>query len=164
MSPPKIILIAAMARNRVIGSHNHIPWHIPEEMAHFKATTMGHALVMGRKTWESIGHPLSGRTNIIISRNHNYQAAGCLTALTIGAGITLAQRNHQTIFIIGGGEIYRQAMEHASAILISKLHRDVEGDVLFPAIDHRHFQLQTEQTIYGSERFTLQQFIRRPQP
>ncbi|MDP2756976.1 MAG: dihydrofolate reductase, partial [Desulfurivibrionaceae bacterium] len=120
----KIILIAAMAKNRVIGRGNTIPWHIPGEQQRFKTLTMGHALIMGRKTFESIGRPLPGRKTVIISRNREYQAAGCLVAQSLSAAIALCP-TEETIFIAGGGEIYREALPLATAIYLTVLDREV---------------------------------------
>lgn len=163
MSSPEIIIIVAMAKNRVIGKDNMIPWHIPEDLHHFKTTTMGHAIIMGRKTWESIGRPLPGRANIIVSRTiqilpKEYQAATSLTqALQCAAG-------HEKIFIIGGGEIYREALPLAHSIQITLLHRKIDGTVYFPPIPRDHFSLHHEKQRHWSEPVTLQRFIRKAPP
>jgi len=155
----KIILIAAMAQNRVIGRNNTIPWHIPGEQQCFKALTMGHTLIMGRKTFESIGRPLPGRTTIIISRNREYQAAGCLVAQSLAGAIALCPEA-ETIFIAGGGEIYREGLDLAEAIYLTVLDREVEGDILFPEFDPDQFRSISEERVEGSDPYTFAVFAR----
>ena len=118
----EIILIAAMDPNRVIGYKNRIPWHIPEEMEHFKKSTMGHGIIMGRKTFESIGKALPGRTNIVLSTNHNLALSDCHIAHSLAEGIYHSS-NQEKVFIIGGRTLYIQAMEHVDTILLSVIHR-----------------------------------------
>ena len=155
----KIILIAAMAKNRVIGRGNGIPWHIPGEQQRFKGMTMGHTLIMGRKTFESIGRPLPGRKTVIISRNPEYQAAGCLVANNLSAAIALCP-TEETIFIAGGGEIYREALPLATAIYLSVLDREVEGDILFPEFDPQQFREISAERVEGTEPYTFTVFAR----
>ena len=156
----KIILIAAMAKNRVIGRGNAIPWHIPGEQQRFKAITMGHTLIMGRKTFESIGRPLPGRKTIIISRNPEYQAAGCLVAQSLSGAIALCPKE-ETIFIAGGGEIYREGLALAAAIYLTVLDREVAGEILFPEFDPRQFRKLSAERVAGSEPYTFTIFARR---
>ncbi|MHB1014770.1 MAG: dihydrofolate reductase [Desulfurivibrionaceae bacterium] len=156
----KIILIAAMAKNRVIGRDNTIPWHIPGEQQRFKGMTMGHTLIMGRKTFESIGRPLPGRKTIIISRNPEYRATGCLAAQSLMAAIALCPEA-ETIFIAGGGEIYRQGLDLAEAIYLTVLDREVEGDILFPEFDSTQFRPVSEERVAGTEPYTFTVFSRR---
>ena len=155
----KIILIAAMAKNRVIGRGNGIPWHIPGEQQRFKGMTMGHTLIMGRKTFESIGRPLPGRKTVIISRNPEYQAAGCLVANNLSAAIALCP-TEETIFIAGGGEIYREALPLATAIYLSVLDREVEGDILFPEFDPQQFREISAERVEGTKPYTFTVFAR----
>ena len=155
----KIILIAAMAKNRVIGRGNGIPWHIPGEQQRFKGMTMGHTLIMGRKTFESIGRPLPGRKTVIISRNPEYQAAGCLVANNLSAAIALCP-TEETIFIAGGGEIYREALPLATAIYLSVLDREVEGDILFPQFNPDEFRKISKERVEGTEPYTFTVFAR----
>ncbi len=157
--PMKIILIAAMAKNRVIGRGNAIPWRIPGEQQRFKAITMGHTLIMGRKTFESIGRPLPGRKIVIISRNRKYQTADCLVAESLSAAIALCP-GEETIFIAGGGEIYREALAEAEAIYLSVLDREVEGDILFPEFDPKQFRKISEERVEGPEPYTFAVFAR----
>ncbi|MHB1183798.1 MAG: dihydrofolate reductase [Desulfobulbia bacterium] len=156
----KIILIAAMAKNRVIGRGNGIPWHIPSELQRFKAITMGHTLIMGRKTFESIGRPLPGRKTIIITRNPEYRAAGCSVATSLAAAIALCPET-ETIFIAGGGEIYREALPLADAIYLTVLDREVEGDTLFPEVAPNQFRATSTERVEGPDPYTLTIFSRR---
>ncbi|MFH1021337.1 MAG: dihydrofolate reductase [Pseudomonadota bacterium] len=155
----KIILIAAMAKNRVIGRDNTIPWHIPGEQQRFKGITMGHTLIMGRKTFESIGRPLPGRKTVVISRNPEYRAAGCLVAQSLAAAIALCPET-ETIFIAGGGKIYREAWPLAETIYLSVLDREVEGDILFPEFDPRQFSTISAERVDGVEPYTFTIFSR----
>ena len=156
----KIILIAAMARNRVIGQGNAIPWHIPEDQQRFKALTMGHILIMGRKTFESIGRPLPGRKTIIISRNPEYRAADCSVAQSLNAAIALCSET-ETVFIAGGGEIYMEALPRAEAIYLTVLDREAEGDILFPEFDPNQFHTISTERVEGPEPYTFTVFARR---
>ena len=156
----KIILIAAMAKNRVIGRDNGIPWHIPSELQRFKSMTMGHTLIMGRKTFESIGRPLPGRKTIIISRNPAYRAAGCSVAQSLSAAIALCP-DTETIFIAGGGEIYQEALPLATAIYLTVLDREIDGDTLFPEFDPDQFRGVSTERVEGPEPYTFTVFFLR---
>lgn len=128
-----ISLIAAMAENRVIGRNNTIPWDLPADRKRFKVLTMGHPVIMGRKTYESIGFPLEGRTNIVVTRRRDYQAAGCLIANDLSSALALAG-DADEIFVCGGADLYLQALPLADRIYLTVIHRDYEGDVFFPQI------------------------------
>jgi len=129
----KVSLIAAMAENRVIGRGAVIPWDLPDDRRHFRELTWGHPIVMGRKTFETLGGPLPGRLNIILTRDRDYRAAGCRVAH--GRDKALAEvRDADELFICGGGEIYREFLPLAERIYLTVLHREVAGDVLFPEI------------------------------
>jgi len=156
----KIILIAAMAKNRVIGRDNAIPWHIPGEQQRFKTLTMGHTLIMGRKTFESIGRPLPGRKTVIISRNPEFQAKGCLTATSLNEALALCPET-ETVFIAGGGEIYREALPLAESIYLTVLDREVEGDILFPEFAPKQFRQLSAERIEGSDPYSFTVFSRR---
>ena len=155
----KIILIAAMAKNRVIGRGNTIPWHIPGEQQRFKGMTMGHTLIMGRKTFESIGRALPGRKTVVISRNPEYRAAGCLVAQSLAEALALCPET-ETIFIAGGGEIYREGLELAEAIYLTVLDREVAGDILFPEFDPEQFRRTSAERVEGPEPYTFTVFTR----
>ena len=133
-----IILIVAMARNRTIGRDNRLPWHIPEELRLFKQRTMGHPMIMGRKTFESLGKPLPGRRHIVLTRRHDYLPAGGEAAQTLDEAIALC-RGSGNVFIIGGAQIFSQALPIATTILLTLIDRDVDGDVFFPAFSAQEF-------------------------
>jgi len=128
---PDIILIAAVAANRVIGVNNALPWRIAEDLKRFKALTLGHPIIMGRKTWESLGRALPGRHNIVITRNPDYcaESATVVTSLT-DAIATCA--NEETAFVIGGADIYAQTLPLAQRMELTEIHAEVAGDAYFP--------------------------------
>ncbi len=133
---PEIVIIAAVARNRVIGRDNQLLWNIPEDMAHFKALTAGHTVVMGRKTWESLPprfRPLPGRRNIVISRQADYEAPGAEVANSLEVALKLAS-TAATVFVIGGEQIYSQALAVADRLEITEVDLEPEGDTWFPEI------------------------------
>lgn len=131
-----INVIAAMARNRTIGIKNTLPWHLPEDLKHFKALTMGHHIVMGRKTFESIGRPLPGRTTVIVTRDSNYRAEGCLTAHSIDAAIQ-ACGDDPEVFFVGGADLYSQVLARADRLYLTEIQQEYEGDAHFPAFDRQ---------------------------
>ena len=114
----ELILIAAMASNRVIGRENTIPWNIPGEQTRFKDTTMGHSLIMGRKTWESIGKPLPGRRNIVVTRNSDFQAPGAEIVHSLKEGLALTEGTEK-VFIIGGAQLYHLSLERADTLILT---------------------------------------------
>jgi dihydrofolate reductase len=126
-----VTLIAAVARNGVIGAGGSIPWHLPEDFAHFKATTLGHTLVMGRATYESIGRPLPGRTTIVVTRDPEWSAEGVFVRHSLEEA--LAMGGDGEVFVAGGAAVY--ALEHADVQLISEVELEPDGDTFYPAID-----------------------------
>jgi dihydrofolate reductase len=129
---PTIALIVAVADNTVIGGNGTLPWRLSADLRHFKEITMGHPIIMGRKTYESIGRPLPGRINIVISRNSDFNAPGCTVAPTLDAAISFAASSGATtIFIIGGGTIYQQALPYAQKIYLTQVHAMPAGDITF---------------------------------
>ena len=135
-----VILVAAIAENGVIGRNNALPWRLKSDMAHFRTLTMGKPVVMGRKTYLSIGKPLRGRTTIVISRDSTFAAPGIVVAPNLEAGMATARgdalrRNVAAIVIAGGADIYAQAMPRATHLVITRVHMRVGGDVQFPEID-----------------------------
>ncbi|WP_347232152.1 type 3 dihydrofolate reductase [Pseudoalteromonas sp. PS5] len=131
-----ISMIAAMANNRVIGKDNDMPWHLPADLQHFKKITLGKPVIMGRKTFESIGRPLPGRRNIVISRNSNYTHEGIEVVSTPEAALK-AVSNYEEIMIIGGGHIYDIFLPYAQRLYLTFIDLDVEGDTQFP--DYKKF-------------------------
>lgn len=129
-----LALIAAVAANGVIGDGNRLPWRLPADLKHFRALTTGHAVIMGRKTWESLPGPLPGRQNIVVTRDARYGAAGAETAPTLDAALALV-RLPPPAFCIGGGELYRAALPRATVLFLTEIDRDFVGDVTFPPFD-----------------------------
>ncbi|MDO6543595.1 type 3 dihydrofolate reductase [Photobacterium sanguinicancri] len=127
----KISMIAAMANNRIIGKDNAMPWHLPADFAWFKRSTLGKPIVMGRKTFESIGRPLPGRQNIVISRNADYQAEGVTVVADIDAAI-IAAGDIEELMVIGGGSIYQACLPMANALYLTFIDADLDGDTCFP--------------------------------
>jgi dihydrofolate reductase len=131
----KISIVVAMAANRVIGQDNQLPWHLPADLKHFRQTTMGKPILMGRKTYESIGRPLPGRTNIVITRDSAYSAAGCEVVNSIDAAIAAAGEQDE-VMVIGGAELYRQVLPRADTIYQTRIHEAFAGDTFFPEISN----------------------------
>jgi dihydrofolate reductase len=126
----KVTIIAAMARNRAIGLDGEMPWHLPAELKHFKESTMGKPIVMGRKTWESIGRVLPGRQNIVVTRNPSFQAPGCTLAGSLDLAMDLAQG--EEVMIIGGGQLYELAMAVADRMILTRVDCEPDADTWFP--------------------------------
>lgn len=135
---PRVSLIVAMAKNRVIGANGGIPWRVPGEQALFKRITMGHHIVMGRKTYESIGRLLPGRTTVIVTRQRGYAVPGAVMAHSLTDAINSAARDHE-IFVIGGAEVFREALPIADRIHLSVVEAEPAGDVWMPEIDPRQW-------------------------
>ncbi|TCK19329.1 dihydrofolate reductase [Thiogranum longum] len=127
----KISLIVAMAQNHVIGRDNQLPWRLPADLQHFKALTMGKPVIMGRKTWESLGRPLPGRTNIVITRDVGYQAEGCVVVHSVEQALEVAAGSDEAM-VIGGANLYRQLLDRADRLYLTLVKADVEGDTWFP--------------------------------
>lgn len=156
----KVILIAVMATNRVIGRDNTIPWHIPEELRFFKRTTMGYPVIMGRRTYESLKGPLPGRQNIVISRNPAYRSAGTDNVTSLEEALKMAS-SAEKVFILGGSQIFAEALVNADRIILSVLDRAVEGDVYFPEFSDDDFQQTAhERHEGGTEPFTVYYYDR----
>lgn len=137
MNSVKISMIAAVAKNLAIGKDNKLLWHIPEDLKRFKELTKGHAVVMGNKTFESLGRPLPQRTNIVIAKDENYKADGCVVVHSLDDAIEAAKKSESDeIFIIGGGSIYAQFLPRADKLYITKVDKEFDGDVFFPAYGH----------------------------
>jgi dihydrofolate reductase len=132
-------LVVAMTDNFVIGANGEMPWHLPADLQHFKTLTSGSAVAMGRRTWESIGRPLPNRTNIVISRQRNYDAIGGTVVHSLEDAIRFAPE--QRVFVIGGGEIYKAALPFATALHITRIHTSIDGDTFFPEFDTANWSL-----------------------
>jgi len=136
-SRPRIHLIVAYAQNRTIGRDNTLPWRLRGDLVHFRQTTLGHPVLMGRKTWESLGKPLPGRHNIVVSRNPVYDAPGATVVPSLDAALraAAADANPTVVYIIGGAQIYQQALPLAHEIRATEVHAHVAGDAFFPVLD-----------------------------
>jgi len=155
-----ITLVAAMGRGRVIGANGQMPWHLPAEMKHFRRVTKGQVVVMGRKTFESIGEPLKGRVNMVMTRDQSYEAPGCLVVHSIDE----AMRDDRPLFVIGGAELYRAFLPYADTMILTRIHHDFHGDTFFPAWDEAEWLLTTSEAHPQDDRnaydFTIETYQR----
>lgn len=133
-----VSIIVAMDESRVIGKDNKLPWHLPRELQYVKRTTMGHPIILGRKNYESIGRPLPGRRNIIVTRNEHFQAEGCEIAHNIDEVFQMC-KSEEEIFIFGGEEIYKLFLPYTNKLYITKIHHTFEGDTFFPEINEHEW-------------------------
>ncbi len=136
---PKVSILVAMARNRTIGINNTLPWRCPEDLKHFKALTMGHHMIMGRKTFDSIGKPLPGRITVVVTRNTDLKIEGCIVAHSLRDAIASCAEDDE-IFVVGGAELYAQALPLVDTLYITEIQQNVEGDAHFPEFDHSAWQ------------------------
>ncbi|MCD6038979.1 MAG: Dihydrofolate reductase region [Gammaproteobacteria bacterium] len=134
-----ISAIVAMAENYVIGKNNQLPWHLPADLKHFKTITMGKPILMGRKTYESIGKPLPGRCNIVITREKDYHASGCLLAHSIKEALETASESDE-IFIIGGALLFQEMLPMTQRLYMTLIHQPFEGDTFFPKLNQKEWQ------------------------
>jgi len=148
---PMVALIAAMAKNRVIGKAGKIPWNLPEDMAHFRELTMGHVIVMGRRTYEEIGHPLPGRRTYLISSTMQVEDENCHTVLSLQE--VLKREKDNDIFICGGAMLYREGMEVADRLYMTEIDQEIEGDTYFPEINLDQFEVVDRQEQSGGFAF-----------
>ncbi len=155
----EIVLVAAVARNGVIGRDGQMAWHIPGEQLIFKAVTMGHPMIMGRRTYESIGRPLPGRRTIVVTRDPQWSAPGVQVASSLAAALDLA--GPATVMIVGGGQLYAEAMPTADRLVITHLRQDYPGDTYFPDIDADRWQDVERETF---EHYDVVTYRRRTPP
>jgi dihydrofolate reductase len=134
-SDQRLVLIAAVARNGVIGHQGGIPWHLPEDFAHFRATTLGHTLLMGRATYDSIGRPLPGRTTIVLTRDPAWHADGVLVAHDLSSALALAEDLPGDVYVAGGSHVYAAAMPLADEQVLTEVHLEPDGDTVYPDFD-----------------------------
>jgi len=151
-----ITLLAAVGANLVIGRDGNMPWHLPQDLAHFKATTMGHTMVMGRKTYDSIGGALPGRRTIVITGQQGWHAAGAEVAHSLAEAFALA--GPTDVFVVGGEQVYREAMPFADQMLLTQIDQSPDGDAYFPPFEADHWQ---EASREGHEGFAFVSYIRR---
>jgi dihydrofolate reductase len=149
----KLSIVVAVAENNVIGNNNQLIWHMPTDLKRFKTLTMGHPIIMGRKTYESIGKALPGRTSIIITRQADYQAADCIVVHSLEDAIKAAKKtNAPQAFIIGGAEIYRQALNLCDTIYLTKIKHSFPGNTVFPNLDHKAWALVKKEEFPADEK------------
>ena len=150
-------LIVAMSQNRVIGRNNKLPWYLPGDLKYFKQATMGKPIIMGRKTWDSIGRPLPGRMNVVISRNPEWEApAGTVAARSLEDALVKAEaqaeiEDGEEVMIIGGGQIYAEALPIVDRIYVTQVHAEVEGDAFFPAVNWEEWEELGREDFSASE-------------
>ena len=140
--PGAVALIAAVARNGVIGANNALPWKLPADLARFRALTTGHAVIMGRKTWQSLGRPLKHRQNVVVTRDVSFAAEGADVAASLGEALARCTLPAPA-FCIGGAQLYAEALPLATLMYLTEIDRDFEGDVRFPAFDRREWRVQS---------------------
>jgi dihydrofolate reductase len=159
-----ITLIVAMGKNREIGKENQLLWHLPKDLKHFKEITSGHPIIMGRKTYESIGKPLPNRTNIVISRKNDWFEEGILIVGSIKEAVKFAKKIDEEVFIIGGGNIYEQTIELADKIEVTLVDAELDADTFFPRINEKVWQKTDEECHQKDEKnefdFCFQTFER----
>jgi dihydrofolate reductase len=139
MGTPRISIIVAMARNGVIGANNALPWHLSADLKRFKSLTMGHHMIMGRKTFQSIGRVLPGRTSVVVTRNPAFGHEGVVTAASVSEAIQRSIKDTE-IFVVGGAGIFREALPLATRIHATEIARDYDGDTFFPAFDRTQWR------------------------
>jgi dihydrofolate reductase len=136
---PRIYLVAAVASNGIIGANGGLPWRLPEDLAHFKRLTLGHPVIMGRRTWESLKGPLPGRDNIVVTRTPGYDAAGAAVASSLEAALALCW-GEPVAFVIGGSRLFAESLPVAAGLVMTEIERDFEGDTRFPDYDRSRWK------------------------
>lgn len=168
---PRVTIIVARARNGVIGHRNALPWHLPEDLRHFKAVTTGHAIVMGRKTFESIGRALPGRRSIVVTRDPHWRHEGCERAASLSEAIAIAARpgadasiGIDEVFVIGGAQLYREALPRADRLIVTEIELEPEGDAHFAAPGPPQWALQArrEMVSAGGLAYRIDEWVRQP--
>ena len=158
-----VSLVLAMSENRVIGRDGGLPWHLPKDLQHFKQVTVDHTVIMGRKTFDEIKHPLANRRNVVISRNPEFQPRGVTVVPTLDEALALGATERE-VFVIGGGEIFRLALSRADRLYLTVVHATVDGDTYFPAFDATAWALEDEERHEADEKhafaFTFRTYSR----
>ena len=139
MSQPRVYLVAAVAANGIIGANGKLPWHIPEELQHFKKLTLGHPVIMGRRTWESLKGPLPQRENIVVTRQAGYDAPGAAVANSLDAALAMCI-GEPVAFVIGGTQLFEESLPIAAGMVLTEIHRDFPGDTWFPDYDRSQWR------------------------
>ena len=146
-SAPRIYLVAAVATNGIIGANGQLPWSLPEDLKHFKRLTMGHPIIMGRRTWESLKGPLPGRDSIVVTRTAGYEAPGAAVASSLEAALALCV-GEPAVFVIGGSRLFAESLPMAAGLVMTEIGRDYEGDTWFPEYDRSRWkESQREQHV-----------------
>jgi dihydrofolate reductase len=146
-------IIVAASENNVIGKDNRLPWHLPADLKYFKNTTWAMPIIMGRKTFESIGKPLPGRHNIVITRNKDYKADGATVVSNLNDAVKAAESNDvNEFFIIGGAELFNSMLDQAQRIYLTRVHANIDGDVFFPALNEEKWKLVSEKNMEADEK------------
>lgn len=153
-----IALIAAMTPDRVIGREGRIPWNIPGEQKRFKELTMGHVIVMGRRTYEEIGHPLPGRKTVVVSNTKNFDQPGCRTVSSLKEALMLA--DGEDVYISGGSRLYEEALPLADVLYLTEIEKKIEGDVYFPEFDESRYHKTVEEKYGGEIPYTYVTYMR----
>lgn len=146
---PRIYLIAAVAANGIIGIGGKLPWHLPEDLKHFKKLTLGHPVIMGRRTWESLGRALPGRENIVVTRDAGYEAPGAAIASSLGAALALCA-GEPLAFVIGGERLFAESLPLAAGLVLTEIHRDFAGDTWFPAFERPQWR-ETQREMHTAQ-------------
>jgi dihydrofolate reductase len=154
---PRIYLVAAVAANGIIGANGRLPWRLPEDLKLFKRLTMGHPVIMGRRTWESLPGPLPGRENIVITRTPGYEAQGAAVASSFGGAIALCA-GEDLAFVIGGTQVFAEALPIANGLVMTEIHRDYEGDTWFPQWDRSQWR-ETQREAHSATDGTKFDFV-----
>jgi len=166
MNRPLLSLITAMDSNRLIGKNNSLPWHLPADLAFFKATTMGKPIIMGRKTFASIGKALPGRQNIVVTRDCNFDAPDCEVASSIDAAIAIVDDTEE-VMLIGGANLYQQTIDVADIIYLTLIHHEFKGDTWFPEINPEFWKLVSQDDFDADEKnpfaYSLVKYVREKQ-
>jgi len=136
---PRIYLVAAVASNGIIGANGALPWRLPEDLQHFKRITMGHPVIMGRRTWESLAGPLAGRDNIVVTRTSGYEAPGAAVASSLEAALALCL-GEPVAFVIGGSSLFAESLPLAAGLVMTEIYKDFEGDTWFPQFDRSRWK------------------------
>ena len=154
---PRVYLVAAVASNGIIGARGKLPWHIPEELKHFKRLTLGHPVIMGRRTWESLKGPLPQRENIVVTRRQGYEAEGAAVASSLEAALAMCI-GESVAFVIGGTQLFEESMPIAAGMVLTEIHRDYEGDTWFPKWDRAQWR-ESQREAHTAEDGTRLDFV-----
>ena len=157
-SGPRVVLVAAVAANGIIGASGRLPWHIPEELKHFKKLTLGHPVIMGRRTWESLKGPLPQRENIVVTRTPGYEAPGAAVAASLEAALALCA-GEPLAFVIGGTQLFKESLPIAAGMVLTEIRRDYQGDTWFPAWDRSQWK-EAQREAHTAEDGTRFDFVR----